>query len=158
MWDSRLSHRIATVVILLLALITVSTCQSTQYPPLAPCVPANDPKKPLVCVDSAGEPNPKKQEAYDRTSKWPWGRQVKVTWRADPAAVLDVDFADESCVEAKDVTCTGPECTAKIKKMTWDPSIPDDQEHRDCTYKTTITIGGRTIDPDGDLIVNPCCM
>lgn len=160
MWDSRLYRRISLGLALSLALITLSTCGSTKYPPASTCIPLDDPKKPRICVDSAGEPNPKAQKADNYVWKLgPIKNRVDVTWRADiPATKLVVEFVDESCVEKKDVKCTGLECTAKIKKIKWDDTIPDDQEKRDCRYKTTLTIDGKEIDPWGELIVNPCCM
>lgn len=184
MWSSRLS-RISVPVILSLVVILPVACKkrggdgqpptqtdttATTPPPPPPglqvCTSGNKSKnKPIICVDASGYPDPLSKTSWDvekgKDGK-PTNNPVKVTWYAqDDLAELSVVFADSSCVEPKDVDCKKlGECTAKIKQIKWDELQKEKKKEEKslaCKYSVTITTPTTKADPDGELIVNPCC-
>ena len=175
MWDSRLSRPVS-ILIALLCLSLLTSCPKDLEPAPTPptnyaqdvvCTEGNKSKnKPQICVDNMGIPNPLAIESWDYESDGQGKKtqqRVKVTWFASRSdADLKIKFDDERCVKRGDVKCkkNGGECTATIRAIDWEkvePGKPKAEKTLNCGYKTTITLDGKTIDPDGDLIVNPCC-
>lgn len=179
MWDSHRPRRIS-VVIPFLVLILSTTCKhsgntmgKTGYTesPVTSSSPAGvtacaqppvNKKAPQVCVEDNGMPVPPTALSWDRTGEHFWNRRVTLTFRAaNPAATLDVTFHSNTCVDNTEKVCHGHECTAKLRVIDWDlidPGKPKKDKTLDCKYKTTITLpDGTQYDPEGDVVVNPCC-
>ena len=128
------------------------------------CTSGNKSKnKPIICVDDgtlAANPSPAPVWDVEKkrgTTDQPSNRPVTIRWIAKDTVNLQVKFKDESCVKSADVKCDGyGECTAKIKPIDWntiaDPD-GDGKKYLPCKYDLSAT----NIDPEGDLIVNPCC-
>ena len=140
-------------ILLLLVLISVATfrCSSTYRKGDLFCSKGNgSPSHPLICVDEktlTANPSPAHVFDVEADGGQPTNRAVVIHWFTQRTADLHVTFKTDSCTEP--VECDGRgHCTAKVKRL-------DAGEHRRCTYG--MTIGSSKIDPDGDLVVDPCC-
>ena len=128
---------------LLPILFILPSCGHSDIDPSVPmpkaqtaCAPANDPKKPEVCITKPGNvitADPEPVRAWRRSN----GRSVKITWTAAQATTLQITFprGQEGCV--KNLRCSGNQCTAKTDVGT--------VGHYECTY--VIEYDGSTIDP-----------
>jgi hypothetical protein len=107
--------------------------------------------RPMICVDErtlTANPSPAFVCDVEGENGHPTNRTVVIHWFTKRSADLHVDFKTDACTEA--VQCDGRgHCWARVKKL----NRPD--EHRRCTYG--MTLGKNMIDPDGDVVVDPCC-
>ena len=140
--------------LLLMVLISVSIfkCSSTyQTKNELFCSSGNYSKsRPLICVNEQTlTANPSPAHVFDVEAKdgHPTNRTVVIHWFTQHSADLHVTFQTQECTEP--VICDGRgHCMARVKRL-------NGNEHRQCTYG--MTLGDSKIDPDGTLIVDPCC-
>jgi hypothetical protein len=179
-------RRLSRSALLLVILVLVTCTRESQPPPaeterqpavqaqsdtqpLPPewvveaCSSGNKSKnKPIICVDDKTLlPEPASARVWDvekerGTQEARTSRPVKIRWIAKDTIDLRIKFKDETCVTNAAVKCDGQgECTATLKSIDWE-KVPKDAEGKQylpCKYELSTP----SADPDGELIVNPCC-
>ncbi len=148
----RIMRRYAFLLALLLT-VTIFRCSSSMRQSTDEfCKAGNGSKaRPLICVDERNlTASPAVAHVFDvePDGDLPSSRTVVVHWFTQHTADLRIDFKDTSCTEP--VQCDGHgHCWAKVKRLS------TATEHRQCRYG--MTLGDGKLDPDGDLVVDPCC-
>lgn len=146
----------------LLLVILAATCRpvTKQGPPPPPppgdvfCTTGNGSKsRPMICVDDNLSANPHSAPVYDveadnQNPPQPSNKPVVIHWFAQHSVNLQISWKDDSCADK--IVCDGfGECTAKIKIKL------KKGETKRCTYG--MSLGNSKLDPDDDIVVNPCC-
>lgn len=144
-------RRYALLLALLLP-VAIFRCSSLHPSQEEFCKAGNGSKsRPMICVDQQTlTANPAVAHVFDveAGNGHPTDRTVVVHWFTQRSADLKVSFKSDECTEP--VQCDGRgHCWARVKRLT------SPQEHRRCTYG--MTLGDSKIDPDADLVVDPCC-
>lgn len=105
---------------------------------------------PLICVDEHTlTASPSHAYVYDMESKkgLSTGRPVTIHWFSQRTADLRIEMKTAGCTST--VVCDGlGHCMATTKKL-------EATTERRCTYG--MTIGDKSVDPDDDIILTPCC-
>ena len=136
-----------------LAAFTITHCKTTNYgqpPRETRCVRGNySASRPIICVDErtlTADPDPAKLFDVEVDNGQRSNRPVTIHWFTQRTGDLNIQFADNSCVE--DLKCDTPgHCSARVLPL-------NANQPRRCKY--TIWIGKEKRDPEL-FIVNPCC-
>jgi hypothetical protein len=140
-----------SALLLVLISIAIFRCSSMYRKADVFCRAGNgSASHPMICVDEqtlTANPSPAHVFDVESDNGHPTNRTVVIHWFTQHSADLHVTFKTEECTEP--VVCDGRgECMARVKRL-------NAGEHRRCTYG--MTIGTSKIDPDGDIVVDPCC-
>ena len=106
---------------------------------------------PLICIDEhtlTASPSP--AYVYDTESKngVTTGRAVTVHWFSQRTADLHIEMRTSACTDK--VACDGlGHCSATMKKL------DVGEKERRCHYG--IAIRDKSVDPEDDIILTPCC-
>jgi hypothetical protein len=151
--QSRLGSRGLLIVLALIILFAVGGCAPPSRRELF-CTRGNRSKgAPMICVSNDTlRPDPFVASVWDfqalqgvRTE-----RPVTVHWFAQRTAEMSIEFKPapngKDCLRREPV-CQNGHCTAEVAPLDQGEKV------RNCKY--SITIDGRTLDPE--LAVNPCC-
>lgn len=107
--------------------------------------------RPMICVDEKTlTASPSHAKAYDTESKngVSNGRAVTINWYSQHTADLQITMKTDGCTTP--VRCDGlGHCTATVIKLR------AGETNKVCTYG--MAIGDKSIDPDDDIVLNPCC-
>ena len=107
--------------------------------------------RPLICVDeNTLTASPSHAKAYDTESKHglSTGRPVTINWYSQHTADLQITMKTDGCTTP--VRCDGlGHCSATVIKFR------AGETKRVCTYG--MAIGDKSVDPDDDIILTPCC-
>ena len=139
------------LVVVVVSFFCIFKCSSYRTGNEVFCTSGNGSKsRPMICVDErtlTASPSPAHVFDVESDNGNPTNRTVVVHWFTQHSADFHVTFKTDSCTEP--VVCDGRgHCMAKVKRL-------NGNEHRQCTYG--MTIGDNKIDPDGNLVVDPCC-
>ena len=146
----------------LLLVILATTCRPFTNPPPPPapaadvfCTTGNGSEsRPMICVDDNLLANPRSARVYDveadnQRPPQPSNKPVVIHWFAQHSVNLQISWTDTSCADKIDCDGSG-ECKAKIKIKL------KKGETKRCTYG--VSLGNSKLDPEGDIVVNPCCL
>ena len=107
--------------------------------------------RPLICVDeNTLSASPSHAKAYDTESKHglSTGRPVTINWYSQRTADLQITMKTDGCTTP--VRCDGlGHCSATVIKLR------AGETNKVCTYG--MAIGDKSVDPDDDIILTPCC-
>jgi hypothetical protein len=114
------------------------------------------PSHPLICVDSVLKADPLETHVFqvepknDKPGKTP----VVVHWFSQKTSDLIISF---SAIKENTAKCVvkEPECDHRGHCWATVSALKPYEQWRVCKY--SVTLGKMTYDPEGDLIVNPCC-
>lgn len=141
-------------------------CSSYHLPGVAEppdyCVGPTGPYwRPVVCVDETLVPVQKVTVVSDVEpqtpgSKVPSNRPVQIFWRTHKPTPLQITFDDTNCLlEGKQPVCdANGHCSATVAPL---ESANGVKQNRRCTYHVMPAVNPKA-DPDGDIVVIPCCM
>lgn len=148
-------RRFALLLIVIAAALSSFTCTSYRYRKNIDvrCTAGNFSKNhPLICIDERNlTANPSHAVVHDIEGKngAPTGRPVRIDWYAQRTSDLIVSMKTEGCVQ-RPVECDHlGHCWAITMKL------PTDVKQKVCTYG--MQIGDRSLDPDDDIVMTPCC-
>lgn len=117
--------------------------------------------RPVVCVDEGLNPVQKVTVASDVEpqqggGKMPSNRPVQIFWRTHKPTALQITFDDPNCLlDQKQPVCdANGHCSATVAPL---ESVNGVKQNRRCTYHV-LPAGNPKADPDGDIVVVPCCM
>ena len=146
-------RRIALLLLITVASVVIFKCTSFKYKQNREvfCRTGNFSKShPLICIDEHTlTASPSNAYVYDTESKngLSTGRPVTINWFSQRTADLRIDMKTAGCTTP--VACDGlGHCSATTKKL-------EMKAEKRCTYG--IAIGDKSVDPDDDIILTPCC-
>ena len=147
-------RRFVLLLVLGLACLVIFQCTSFKYNKNREvfCTSGNySESRPLICVDERNlTVSPSHAHAYDIESKnmRPTGRPVTINWYSQRTADLRVNMITAGCTTP--VECDGlGHCSAKALKLR------EGESEKVCKY--SFVIGDKSVDPDDDIILTPCC-
>lgn len=106
---------------------------------------------PLICVNERTlQASPSHARVYDIEAKngRPTGRPVTIHWFSQRTADLRITMKTQGCTEPVKCDRLG-HCWATTMRLA------EGQSHKVCTY--AIELGDDTVDPEDDIVLNPCC-
>ena len=150
-----LVRRSALLLVILTAACRPFTIQRPPPPGDVFCTTGNGSEsRPMICVDDNLSANPHSAPVYDveadnQHPPRPSNKPVVIHWFAQHSVNLQISWKDTSCADK--IVCDGSgECTSKIKIKL------KKGETKRCTY--SMSLGNSKLDPDDDIVVNPCCL
>jgi hypothetical protein len=171
-----LARRFGFLLMVAVTCFTIFKCGSyrSDYRSNAFCKAGNNSMgRPMICVDEntlTANPNPAsvwdvEPKNFEPKNEQPSNRPVVIHWFSQGTADLIVSFdkGNERCTEPVVCDHTG-HCWATVRKIDFypDPKLSRKQNwenamkaRRQCRYN--MRLGDRKLDPDADIVVDPCC-
>lgn len=147
-------HRVVLLLLIAFASFAIFKCTSFKYKVNTEtfCRTGNfSESRPLICVDEVTlSASPSHARAYDTEAKHgiSTGRAVTINWFSQHTADLQITMKTDGCTTP--VRCDGlGHCTATVIKLR------PRETNKVCTYG--MAIGDKSIDPEDDIVLNPCC-